>query len=90
MLLFYFQINSKYSDELAQESLEWIREITGEQINVSGDMENFYEVLKDGVLLCKLINCVKAGSVKKVNESKMAFKCMENINGNKKKMFIFI
>ncbi|XP_055698820.1 myophilin [Phlebotomus papatasi] len=73
------KINSKYSDELASECLEWIKEITGEPASTSGDMENFYEVLKDGVLLCKLVNCLQPGSVKKVNESKMAFKCMENI-----------
>lgn len=76
------QINSKYSEELAAESLEWIKEITSEPINTSGDPDNFFEVLKDGVLLCKLINCIKPGSIKKVNESKMAFKCMENITGN--------
>ncbi|KAL5291250.1 TAGLN3 family protein [Megaselia abdita] len=74
------KINSKYSDELAQECLEWIKEITGEPINTSGDMDNFFEVLKDGVLLCKLVNCIEAGSVRKINESKMAFKCMENIS----------
>lgn len=78
---FVFQINSKYSDELAQECLEWVREITGEAINVSGDMDNFYETLKDGVLLCKLVNTIKPSTVKRINESKMAFKCMENING---------
>lgn len=77
-----FQINSKYSEELAAESLEWIKEITSEPINTSGDPDNFFEVLKDGVLLCKLINCIKPGSIKKVNETKMAFKCMENITGN--------
>lgn len=75
-----FQINSKYSEELAQECLEWIKEITGEPINTSGDMDNFFEVLKDGVILCKLVNCIEAGSVRKINESKMAFKCMENIS----------
>jgi len=74
------KINSKYSDELASESLEWVKEITGEPINTSGDMDNFFEVLKDGIILCKLANAIKAGSIKKVNESKMAFKCMENIN----------
>lgn len=74
------KINSKYSEELAFECLEWIKEITGEPINTSGDMDNFFEVLKDGVLLCKLTNTLQPGRVKKINESKMAFKCMENIS----------
>lgn len=74
-----FQINSKYSEELAAECLEWIKDITGEPINTSGDMDNFFEVLKDGVILCKLVNAIQPGAVKKVNESKMAFKCMENL-----------
>nr|CAD7199598.1 unnamed protein product [Timema douglasi] len=116
LALSMFQINSKYSEELAQESLEWIKEITGEDINVDGSMDNFYELLKDGTLLCsprgdppsggetlgsprgdpplevrdsgvpgetllwRLVNLIQPNSVKKINESKMAFKCMENIN----------
>jgi hypothetical protein len=74
------KVNAKYSEELAQESLEWIRTITNEDINVAGDMDNFYEVLKDGLILCKLVNEIQPGIVKKVNTSTMAFKCMENIN----------
>ncbi|XP_041978374.1 myophilin [Aricia agestis] len=74
------KINSKYSEELAEECLEWINQIIGEPANTSGDMDNFYEVLKDGTLLCKLANGLQPGTVKKINESKMAFKCMENIN----------
>ncbi|CAH0701095.1 unnamed protein product [Spodoptera exigua] len=74
------KINSKYSEELAQECLEWIQAIIGEPTNTSGDMDNFYEVLKDGTILCKLVNDIQPNIVKKVNVSKMAFKCMENIN----------
>lgn len=79
-LTFHFQVNAKYSEELAQEVLEWIRVITEEDFNTAGDMDNFYEVLKDGTLLCRLVNKIKPASVKKINESKMAFKCMENIS----------
>lgn len=74
------KINSKYSEELAAECLEWIKDVTGEPINTSGEMDNFYEVLKDGVTLCNLANAIESGSVKKINTSKMAFKCMENIS----------
>lgn len=74
------RINSKYNDDIARETLEWIRKLTGEPANTSGDAENLYEVLKDGTLLCKLVNSLQEGSVKKVNQSTMAFKCMENIN----------
>ena len=52
-LLPLLQIMSKYNEEHAQEVLQWVKIITGDNINTSGDMENFYEVLKDGTLLCK-------------------------------------
>ncbi|XP_041970191.1 myophilin-like [Aricia agestis] len=74
------RINSKYNNDIAQETLEWIKQITGENIKTDGDADNLYEVLKDGTLLCKLVNAFQAGTVKKVNQSTMAFKCMENIN----------
>ncbi|KAK2727140.1 myophilin-like isoform X2 [Artemia franciscana] len=74
------KINSKYDPGLAQEALEWVNKLTSKVPNTSGDQENFYEVLKDGVILCELANAIEAGSVKKIQQSKMAFKCMENIN----------
>ncbi|KAK6641256.1 hypothetical protein RUM44_012965 [Polyplax serrata] len=77
---FVLQVNAKYSEALAQECLEWIKMITNENIDVSGDMDNFFETLKDGTLLCRLVNAIEPGSVKKINEGKLAFKCMENIN----------
>jgi len=74
------KINSKYNEQQASEVLEWIAHITEDNINTSGDMDNLYETLKDGTVLCKLANKFKEGSVKRVNTSTMAFKCMENIN----------
>jgi len=74
------KINSKYSEDHAREVLEWVRELTGEPDNVSGDADNLYEHLRDGTLLCKLANVIQPGTIKKVQASKMAFKCMENIN----------
>lgn len=56
LFILFFQVNAKYSEELAHESLEWIASITQEDIPTAGDMDNFYEVLKDGTLLCRYIN----------------------------------
>ncbi|XP_076057486.1 transgelin calponin-3 [Oratosquilla oratoria] len=75
------KINSKYSAELAAECLEWIKSVVEEDINTSGDPDNLYETLKDGTILCRTINALKPGQIKKIQTSKMAFKCMENING---------
>ena len=44
---------SKYNEDHAHEALEWIRAVTAENINTSGDMDNLYETLKDGTLLCR-------------------------------------
>ena len=56
LFTFSWQINSKYSEEHAQEVLEWIRELTGEPDNTSGDPDNIYQHLRDGTLLCKYNN----------------------------------
>ncbi|XP_050300742.1 myophilin isoform X2 [Anthonomus grandis grandis] len=74
------KVNAKYSEQLASECLEWVRSITGEDINTAGDMDSFYETLKDGTLLCRLVNAIQPGTIKKINNTQMAFKCMENIN----------
>ncbi|XP_022251398.1 transgelin-3-like isoform X2 [Limulus polyphemus] len=76
------KLKAKYDPQLASELLDWIRDLTGENINIDGDSKNFYATLCDGKLLCKLINTLQPGTIpeKKINESKMAFKKMENIN----------
>jgi len=65
----------KYDVGLENEAAEWIEAVTGE----TGIKGNFAEALHSGVVLCKLINTIKPGSIKKINENKMAFKQRENI-----------
>lgn len=50
-----FQINSKYNEEHAHEVLEWIKTIINEPISTCGDMDNLYDVLHDGQVLCRYI-----------------------------------
>ncbi|KHJ47572.1 hypothetical protein D918_01727 [Trichuris suis] len=75
-----FQIKSKFSPDQASQLLTWIRDISEQEIDTDGSMENFIAVLKDGVVLCKLANALQPGAIRKINETKMAFKQMENIN----------
>jgi len=52
----FWQIMSKYNEQHANEVLEWIAESVPEEaanFKTNGDMDNLYEVLKDGTLLCK-------------------------------------
>lgn len=61
--------------EQEQEVLNWIGEVLGEPLP-NGAYE---DILKDGVLLCKLINKLSPGSVKKIQERGTNFQLMENI-----------
>jgi len=73
------KVNAKYSEEDASKVLEWIGGLIGESFDFSGSMDNFQEQLKDGQKLCKLMNAVKPGSIKKINSGKLVFKWMENL-----------
>ena len=74
------KLDSKYSLEREKEALNWVEAVMGERLfpGVQG-ADAVHEKLKDGVILCKLINKIRPGSVKNINSSKMAFKMMENI-----------
>jgi len=74
------KIFSKFEPELSAVILRWVATITGEQFDTNGNPANFCQVFRNGVLLCKLANSLAPGSVKKINESKLAFKEMENIS----------
>ena len=72
---------AKYDPKLQAHAVAWMEAVTGESLglSVSAGAKEFHEALKDGVCLCKLINVLQPGSVKRINSSKMAFKMMENI-----------
>ncbi|KAL0479213.1 hypothetical protein AKO1_008036 [Acrasis kona] len=66
---------AKYDKEKENDVRYWIEAVTGEQFK----SEDFQESLMDGVLLCKLVNTIKPGSIPKINNSKLPFMKMENI-----------
>ncbi|XP_061163993.1 myophilin-like [Saccostrea echinata] len=79
------KIKGKYSEELEQGARLWIEAVLGIELVPEADQNTplgeraFQEALRNGVILCKLMNTIKPGSIRKINESTMAFKMMENI-----------
>jgi len=68
-------MSTKFDPVKAKEARAWIEEVTGERFS----SENFAEALKNGVLLCKVLNKIQPNTVPKINTQNMAFKQMENI-----------
>ena len=60
---------------MEKEAKLWIEAVIGESLEEG----TFHEVLKSGVILCKLINALKPGSVKKISSKKIPFMQMENV-----------
>jgi len=67
------KIESKWDPDLAEECKNWLTAVTGETIN------DLYEDLKSGVILCQLVNKISPKCVKNISTLKSPFKQMENI-----------
>ncbi|GMF16214.1 unnamed protein product [Phytophthora lilii] len=58
-----------------EEAQEWIEAVLGEKF-----LASFGDSLKDGVMLCTLMNKIKPGLIPKIQSSTMPFKQMENVS----------
>ncbi|XP_011137121.1 muscle-specific protein 20 [Harpegnathos saltator] len=61
--------------EQEAEILGWIETVLGEKLPPG----NYEDILRDGVILCQLINKLAPGSVKKIQSKGTNFQLMENI-----------
>ena len=74
---YYLQIACKRNYEAEAEVQKWIEAV----INEPFPMEKpFADALKDGIILCQLMNVLAPGSVSKVNKNGSHFKLMENVS----------
>lgn len=69
------KLDAKKDPQKEAECKTWIETVTGEK--VGKDLE---AGLKDGVILCKLVNVIRPGMVKSISTQKMPFMQMQNIN----------
>jgi len=77
-VFFISQLAGKRDAEQEREAMEWIEAVLGEKLFNCG--EPYEDVIKDGQVLCRLMNKIQAGAVAKINKSGGQFKMMENIN----------
>ncbi|XP_039856257.1 calponin-2-like [Simochromis diagramma] len=68
------KIAQKYDPQKEEELRIWIEDITGSSIG-----PDFQKGLKNGVLLCELINRLQPGSVRKINQSALNWHQLENL-----------
>ncbi|CAF2382331.1 unnamed protein product [Rotaria sp. Silwood2] len=70
------QIAGKRSTDLDHEAQEWVEAVIGEKFPKCA----YEDALKDGIILCKLINKLQPGSVSKICTSGGGFKLRENVS----------
>ncbi|KAL5010676.1 hypothetical protein ScPMuIL_012981 [Solemya velum] len=81
------KIRSKYDPELASQCMHWINEILKEggdsmRVNTDGSDESVSSQLRDGLILCKVMNVLTPGSIpagKLTKAQTLPFKQMELI-----------
>ncbi|KAF2902791.1 hypothetical protein ILUMI_03399 [Ignelater luminosus] len=71
------KLASKRDPQQDKEAQEWIETVLGAKFPPG---QLYEDVLRDGTILCQLLNKLAPGSVPKINTSGGQFKFMENIN----------
>ena len=71
-----FQVKCKRDALQELEIQRWIEAVLGEPFPELP----YDDALKNGVILCKLMNKLSPGSVSKINETGASFKLMENVS----------
>ncbi|XP_065222456.1 muscle-specific protein 20 [Planococcus citri] len=71
------KIAGKRDPQQDKEAQEWVEAILGRKFPSGVAYEDY---LRDGVVLCELMNKIAPGSISKINTSGGDFKMMENIN----------
>lgn len=74
-MLVFLMCSQVRNKEQEAEVLQWIFDVLGEPLPAG----QYEDILKDGVVLCNLINKLAPGSVKKIQTKGTNFQLMENI-----------
>merc|ERR1711962_1542418 len=67
-----------YNPELEKDAMEWIK-IFVPEFEIPSGMDAVHQALKDGVVLCKVMEALNDGEKVSFDESDSSFKHMENI-----------
>ncbi|KAK6634063.1 hypothetical protein RUM44_004671 [Polyplax serrata] len=71
------EVAGKREPEQEREAQEWIEQVVGERFPPGYLYE---DVLRDGIILCKLMNRLQPGIITKINYSGGDYKFMDNLN----------
>jgi len=79
----HMKAQAKFSVERARECMSWVEDVLDRKMEPEAmqikDQIEFSNILKDGSVLCQLINAIEPGAVKKINTMNAPFKQRENI-----------
>lgn len=76
-LFVFIQVAGKRDPEQEREAQEWVEQVTGMRFPPGVPYE---EVLRDGILLCNLMNRLQPGIIQKINTSGGDYKMMDNLS----------